>query len=232
MYGDHVPPVAERPATVADHLGALFGEAVCRDRQLVIFGIAGADRTTTSKWCTSIPGAVEAVEELGSRGEVYFGCSLQDPVAALNEARRRANESGRPEPQDMQGTRGYARSACAIGGIWLDVDVEGPGHKALNLPRTIGAAQELLKALPLRPTWTVATGGGLHAYWVFKEPWIFEDESERARAARLVHGWQVLARGEAQARGWTMDSTHDLARVLRPIGTINRKYGRRVEVVP
>lgn len=231
MDGDYVRASAERPTTVLDHLGGLFGDAVSRVRQLVIFGIAGTDRSTTSKWCTSIDAAVAAVEELGKRGEVYFGCSLQDPGAALNEARRRAREDGRSEPHDLHGVRGYSRSACAIGGIWLDVDVEGPGHKAGNLPPTMEGAFGILDALPHRPTWTVVTGGGLHAYWIFKEPWIFEGEAERSKAARLVHGWQRLARGQAQSRGWALDSTHDLARVLRPVGTINLKYGRRVEVV-
>ena len=81
----------------------------------------------------------------------------------------------------------------------------------------------LLDELPLRPTFIVHSGGGLHPYWLLRELWMLETHEERKRAARLVAGWQVMLRERAGAHGWKLDSTHDLARVLRVPGTKNCK---------
>jgi predicted P-loop ATPase len=69
----------------------------------------------------------------------------------------------------------------------------------------------------------VHSGHGLQAYWLFNEPWYFENEDEHRRASALVEGWQSWFRGNAGKRGWHVDSTHDLARVFRIPGTYNCK---------
>jgi hypothetical protein len=74
------------------------------------------------------------------------------------------------------------------------------------------------------PTCVVATGGGIHPYWLFREPWIFEDDAEHQEAATLLCRFQDGARAWWRERGWHLDSTHDLARVLRIPGTQNWKY--------
>ena len=33
------------------------------------------------------------------------------------------------------------------------------------------------------------SGHGLHAYWLFKEPWAFATEEERLVAAKTARGW-------------------------------------------
>ncbi len=79
----------------------------------------------------------------------------------------------------------------------------------------------------------VHSGHGLQAYWLFKEPWTFEDESERQQAETLSRRFQATLRTFAHEHGWTIDNTSDLARVLRLPGTFNTKLGERrpVEVV-
>ena len=55
------------------------------------------------------------------------------------------------------------RLAFAAPGLWMDVDVKGPGHKSDNLPASIAQAMDILHAAGLSrflPTFTVATGGG------------------------------------------------------------------------
>ena len=110
---------------------------------------------------------------------------------------------------------------AGIAGLWADFDLQSEAHKK-SLPKTISEALELVpKELP--PTLVVSTGNGAHAWWLFKEPWIFDDDAERGHAAALVLRWQTLLQEAAQKRGWGFDRLSDLARVLRVPGTTNAK---------
>lgn len=112
----------------------------------------------------------------------------------------------------------------AIPGFWLDIDIADPAHKKTNLPQSREDALDLLSAhLPLVPTILVESGHGLHVYWLFKEPWMFETEDERIQAASLLRRFVLSLKYHAAMRGWTMDSVFDLARVLRAPGTMNCK---------
>jgi hypothetical protein len=115
-----------------------------------------------------------------------------------------------------------AANIAGIPGLWLDIDVAGPGHKKPNLVPTRAAAMELLLQGP-QPTLIVNSGHGLHVYWLFKEFWVFETPSERQKAADLSARWSASWRERARYDGWDLDSVHDLSRVLRVPGTINYK---------
>jgi hypothetical protein len=128
----------------------------------------------------------------------------------------------------MTFARGYATTAAVMPGLWLDLDIAGEGHEKKGLPRTQVDADRILAALPFDPTWVVGTGGGTHIYWLFREPWVLESPEELDRAAALIRGWQTLAIDSAADMGFAVDSTHDLCRVLRPVGTRNSKYGTPV----
>jgi hypothetical protein len=133
--------------------------------------------------------------------------------------------------QDFGPTNRCAAEAVAgITGLWCDIDVCGPTHKATNLPATLEDAQELARSLGLPPTLEVFSGYGLQPYWEFTSSWIFRDDADRERAADLARRFQELLRENAKARGWTLDSTHDLARVLRLPGTFNCKGDEPVSV--
>jgi hypothetical protein len=118
---------------------------------------------------------------------------------------------------------------CKIGesagilGLWTDIDIHGPAHKKENLPTTMDESCELAQSLGIFPTRYVATGHGLQLYWRFKEPWIFRDDEDRAKAEQLVSRWHGAIKRNAQAAGWTLDGTHDLARLLRIPGSVNIK---------
>src|SRR5450432_1814174 len=82
---------------------------------------------------------------------------------------------------------------AGIVGLWADLDLQSDAHAKVALPPTIEAA---LKILPVQfpPTFVIRTGNGAHAWWLFREPLIFESDEERADAANLALRWQTLLR--------------------------------------
>ena len=127
-------------------------------------------------------------------------------------------------------TRGKAEDVIAIPGIWFDLDVKGPGHAEENLPATFEEALDFINILPLKPTVIVFTGGGLQPYWLFPEPMRLSTEAEWTRAKNLSERWQRLIIAMGRERGWNLDNTGDLARVLRLPGSYNRKTDKPVLV--
>lgn len=120
--------------------------------------------------------------------------------------------------------RARADQAVAIAGLWLDADVDGgPDAKTGAIPTQQDAAQ--LAQLIAEPTIVVNSGYGIHAWWLLDTPWAFTSAAEQTDAATMSAQWYALHRAEAAARGWGLDHTHDLARVLRLPGTINAKGG-------
>jgi hypothetical protein len=201
----------------------LFGDEVCEASRLVIFSTQ-SKRTT---WAKSIPEAVDAAAEIASVSDAYFNVCLQGQTSALIERRKRKGDQG-VTPQGMAYARGYATTVSVIPGLWLDLDIAGAGHQKPGLPSSAQDAWKIIEALPFSPTMTLRTGGGFHAYWLFKEPWIIESQEERDKAAGVIRGWQHLAIDAGSAMGFAVDSTHDLVRCLRPEGTINFKYDSTV----
>lgn len=115
-------------------------------------------------------------------------------------------------------------NSAGIMGLWADIDVADPdAHKKWNLPPSEAAAQQLLTDVGLTPTLVVHSGHGLQAWWLFDEFWQFTSEEDRLRAAALAERWNSTLRLRAAAHSWTVDSTFDLARVMRVPGTENRK---------
>ncbi len=107
--------------------------------------------------------------------------------------------------------------------LWADIDIAGGTHKKLNLPPDEASARSLLDELPVRPSVVVHSGGGLQAWWRLREPLVLSTDAERAKAQRLTRRFHGLLHGVASRHGWTVDATHDLARVLRLPGTLNLK---------
>lgn len=136
--------------------------------------------------------------------QVYFGCG--------------SRRDGLPPNR-----RGYKADVVAVPGLWLDLDLAGPAHASKALPETEDDAAAILAAIPFEPTAAVHSGWGLHLWWVFAEPLVLEDQKIRADFDRTCGTFQKLAIDAAAARGWHVDDTSDLARVLRLPGTTNRK---------
>jgi len=155
-----------------------------------------------SHWFQNIDSAIKFAESLRER-DLYVGVGL----------------SG----QDHGATRRCPSNEVAgIFGLWADLDLKSEAHSKTALPATV---EDALKILPeqLPPTFVVRTGNGAHAWWLFREPLIFESEEERRDAGNLALRWQSLLRANAAAHGWAFDRLADLARVLRVPGTQNCK---------
>jgi len=143
-------------------------------------------------------------ERLARYRDVYFGVGLQREALDVHH-------------------RGIASGVVALPGFWLDVDAQGPAHKAVNLPPTKADARAFLNDFPLSPTLVVDSGHGLQPWWLLRELWSFDSEEERQYAQARSHRFLATLQEKAKARGWQIDPTADLARVLRLPGTWNRK---------
>jgi hypothetical protein len=163
------------------------------------------DRTPATSWFAG--GDLDALARHAAaesaHGDVYLGCCSHATVPSEG--------------------RGSESSVLAVPGIWADVDVaHATAHKCPALPPTIGDALTLLDGLPV-PSLIVSSGFGLHVWWLYREPWTIESEADRAAAKAVVQRVQAFLRDRAKRRGWTVDNTADLARILRVPGTRNHK---------
>ena len=138
----------------------------------------------------------------------------------------------RRQRPDNHRTRGKTDDIIGIPVLWLDLDYDSPGaHKARHsLPPDQDAALSLLDAAPFKPSLTIHSGHGLQVYWLFKELAWFDTGDDREAFGRLCRGWQQVFQHAGRNRGWHVDSTADLARVLRIPGTRNHKTDHVREV--
>lgn len=188
------------------------------------------------------PGAVASLvaeldENDGSQA-VYMSTTLSAEIrdcAPIHEA------EGRPAKHSEGNCRYRPHSAHSAGllGLWVEIDIAGPGHESEHLPADREQAQKIIDAMGLKPTLVVSSGGGLHCWWLLAEPWLVRDaqdgDAERELMAKLERDWVFTAKHHAEILGrWQIDSVFDLARLLRPAGTTNRKIDgqpRKVEIV-
>lgn len=171
---------------------------------------------------------VEADETAGTRA-VYLGIALAASAGAHNE--RMVDDVGKRRGVPVAG----------LLGVIADIDIAGPGHDEKRvLPPDEAAARRVIDSMGLPPTLITHTGGGMHAYWLFPEPWIFGQvdidmfgkpvvdadkvAADRAAAADLLWSWVTTLRINARSiGGWWVDPVGDLTRVLRVPGSTNRK---------
>jgi hypothetical protein len=177
-----------------------FLEQLWADKPSDLYILIWTLRDKRSRWFRNFEEAAAAVVE--TQQDVYVGAGLS--------------------PRDYGPSRRCPSEEIAgIAGLWADFDLKSEAHKKA-LPATIPDALSIIPAV-MQPTIVIATGNGAHAWWLFKEPWIFENDQERRDAARLITRWHTLLRLNAAARGWAFDRLSDLARVLRIPGTVNGK---------
>lgn len=102
--------------------------------------------------------------------------------------------------------------------VSLDVDLAGPGHKSGDNPPDAGPVDQALQMLGIaRPTFVVRTGGGYLYVWKLARP--------QAPDAALGRALQAAIRREISP--YSLDSTHDVVRLIRVPGGRNFKdaYG-------
>jgi hypothetical protein len=151
---------------------------------------------------------------LSTDHSVYFGVAIQHPSRQPNPFQRSRNAS-----------------AYVLPGLYFDLDLASGAHAASTLPTTDTEALTLLHGLPSQPSLIVHTGGGLHAYWLFEAPVWLHTDADRNQMTQLLRSFAATLCQVGKGYGWTLDALRDLARVLRPPGTINHKYGRPVQLI-
>ena len=156
-----------------------------------------------SHWFQDVGKAAEFVTRASASMDVYVGVALS---------------------KDDHGPTRRCKSEEVSGlcGIGIDLDLKSDAHGNKPLPATIADALSIVPQ-ELPPTIVIATGNGAHAWWLLKEPQMFESSQERAEGARVVARWHTMLRLRAAAKGWVYDRLSDLARVLRIAGTLNHK---------
>jgi hypothetical protein len=160
----------------------------------------------------ALTAAARYVKARREDADVYVGLGL----------RKEQRKEGRGESQDVLG----------IPALWVELDFKHPAHKKLNLPESLDALLALLKeAIPLPPSIIILSGHGVHIYWLFRELWIFTDDEDQAAAAHLLRRLQATVKTTAALHGWDIDTTSDLARVLRVPDTMNWKIPDHPEPV-
>ena len=159
-----------------------------------------------SYWFVNYTNLDAQVQELAETTNVYTGIGLASSNARVSERRRV-----------------IASNIAAISGLWADIDVAHEVHKKKNLAPSLEAAVEAVETMYYSPTLLVDSGHGLQAWWLFDKPWLFRNNEERTAAQAMTQAWHREILQLMEAEGWGMDATHDLARVMRLPGTVNRK---------
>lgn len=117
--------------------------------------------------------------------------------------------------------RGTVDDVTHVPGAWADLDCYDGGPDK-------GAWLAALAQLEHRPTVVVDSGTGLHAYWLATTLVELPDKFARDRWKGVVGALQARLRSST---GWSVDRTHDLARVLRLPGTTHQRSGATVRVL-
>jgi hypothetical protein len=167
---------------------------------------------------------------IGGHGDGFAGrtfTSISEAVAYANEL----DEGGRggvyhrlTTLRDIERGRGTAGDSAYLPGFAMDLDLKGPGHKALNYPDTEQQLHELLAKAGLPdPTAWVHSGGGRYPFWKLEQPADLTIPGQLERAAALSSELHKHVMAWAAELGWKVDNTSDLARIYRLPGTLNRK---------
>jgi hypothetical protein len=108
------------------------------------------------------------------------------------------------------GSSGALANCLHLGCLFADLDCEGDHER-------LAAAEDRLDAFPLRPSIVIGSGGGLHAYWLLREP--LDVQAEQAAIYALLRRLVAALDGDPKSA--------EPARVLRLPGTRNQKseYG-------
>ena len=161
-----------------------------------------------SEWFDDVFDLADRADELAPHADIYLGgaTAIGPPRAGrVSQRERKANgEPGNP--------------AQAVPGLWLDLDYEHVKHKKPGLP-TRDACEAAIAAADPAPTYVVHSGHGFQLWWALDEPWLLETDGDRAEAEEQM----VCIRNylSTLVDGASIDSVHDVSRVMRLPGTFN-----------
>lgn len=199
-------------------LELLFAEALEADERLKLLITSIEPLTDEEKKGRNPHIRTRTFKRLGNEvlDHVFRQCdeSLMDVYACMGLVR----------DDPPHGRRSVEGDVFAITSLWQDFDVFTKGvSKKDNYPPTFEDAESLVNVGPHRPSWRVLSGYGVHGYWRLTEPWTFETAKGRAAAKSASHRVHLTFQDRAALKGWVLDATFDLVRIMRIPGTRNFK---------
>ncbi|HNX78173.1 MAG TPA: DUF927 domain-containing protein [Candidatus Rifleibacterium sp.] len=166
-------------------------------------------------WTHETEGIIEKIGDLMNEN-VYFSAYPHEPEL-LGKAYK-----------DDENTRGNSSTVASMPGFRIDIDTQEGKHARKDLPADkIQALNIIGNAYPHAPSVVVETGGGIHCYWKFKEPFIISSDEERQEALQLTRSFQDLFTQAFKRSGFYLDNVSDLARIMRLPDTFNFKSGQK-----
>lgn len=169
--------------TTKDFLLAIWGEQI-GVAELTVIDKAGP-RSFPFTYPDSLETLLFAIPRHNGKSNVYVGVCLR-------------------KTQWPAGERGKSKDALSSLAAWVDIDYKvTPREKALAL----------VKPFKLSPSVIVKSGGGIHCYWLLREPATGDD---LLRVPLINKALATALEGDRQST--------DLARILRVPGTLNLKY--------
>lgn len=194
--------------------------------------IVNANTEEIVSWLSILHGDSPGLINICSTGNWAGRCfPANEPEAAAAYAATLDNCAGtyvrmttlRQEPP--AGSRGTVAGSWALPALWADLDIAGPGHAERDLPHDEAAARRVIETSGLpEPTCWIHSGGGLYPIWLLRQPHLIG--ADLPDVAAMSEAWQrVIGHAAAQLGYRYGTGVHDLARVLRIPGTVNRKEG-------
>lgn len=187
-----------------DFLNELHGPAVCEDRGKVLIWIKEGSSKTSHYFDNVADAYGEAARIENRTADVYMGVGLC-PDGLPHNRRAKADE------------------VTCLPALWADLDYRKTDNDK-PYPTDQADALAIVEQAGVTPTAIIESGGGLQAWWLFREPWVLDGEDARREAARKAKRWVDTLRAVAASRERTLDAVGDLARVMRVPGTVNNKY--------
>lgn len=114
--------------------------------------------------------------------------------------------------------RSNAAESLTGGHLWADVDFQDPSHVAGNLPADAEAALAIVDAV-LPPSAVIHSGGGIYPIWRLKDYVDLTNANTRSR----FQGVNASIMEALKQFGIHVDNVSSPDRILRPVGTVNRK---------
>lgn len=181
--------MAENPISQRDFLSALWGPDNFGVAELTLIGTGKPFEAHPFSYPQDLDKLIDLANQSSGTFNVHMGVCLRREKWA----------------KGSRGTKELANSSMCV---WADIDFK-------MIPRE--EALKRAKEFPLKPSIVVKSGGGVHLYWLLKEP---------ATGTDLHYRLEGINKVLVRLLGADPQST-DLARVLRVTGTLNLKYDHK-----
>ena len=163
--------------------------------------------------CTSIEEVAQRVLDYDAQGvDAYMA------LAAYREESVEGVKDGKPIRQVR-----VHKNVRSLRSWWIDLDVGAEAHKYPSQELALESFVSFIQTVGLPMPLVVSSGYGVHIYWTANEellPEVWKQTAEGLKALAVKHSLKT-----------DPACTSDMARVLRPVGTYNRKNANAPKLV-